>query len=313
MTGDFRDAVFLAVREVMQRDPRVVILYNDMGALELDRLRVDYPSRVVNVGISEQNMASLAAGLALSGRRVFIYGIIAHVFARSYEQIRNDICCANLPVGILGVGSGLSYGADGPTHHGVQDVAVMRSLPNLVIYNPSDCVTARAAVRLIAAGTAPGYVRMDKEQVPPIHDEGADFTAGLAVVREGVDAALVSTGVLVHRALQVAERLGAEGLRVRVIDLFRLKPVDFAAVRSAISGVRAVVTLEENSPAGGLASIVAEALTRGSEHPAFAGISLADDPLVGSASRPWAEAKFGQTEEAVAETVRGALGGAARG
>lgn len=304
MTNDFRDAVFLAVHEVMDRDPRAVILYNDMGALELDRIRTVYPARVYNVGICEQNMASLAAGLAFDSRCVFTYGIIAHVFARSFEQIRNDICCSNLPVVILGVGSGLSYGADGPTHHAVQDIAVMRTLPNMAIYNPADCVSAQAAIRLAAARMRPAFIRMDKEQVPSLYNEGTDFTAGFAVLREGKDVALVATGIMVHKAVEVAERLLPEGIRVRVVDVFRIKPIDTEALRRALAEVRAVVTLEENSPFGGIASLIGELLARGQQHPLFSSIALEDSPLIGSASRGWAESRFGYSLEAISDALR---------
>jgi transketolase len=307
MTTDFRDAVFLAVHEVLDADPRAVILYNDMGALELDRIRQAYPQRVYNVGISEQNMASVAAGLAFDGRLVFTYGIIAHVFARGFEQIRNDICCSNLPVVILGVGSGLSYGADGPTHHGVQDVAVMRALPNLAIFNPADCVTARASVRIAAARRAPAFIRMDKEQLPSLYRDDADFTPGFAVLREGKDAAIAATGILVHRAVEASDLLAREGIRTKVVDIFRLKPIDSAGLCAALAGVGSVVTLEENSSIGGLASIVGELLSRGSEHPLFSSISLGDEPLIGASSRGWAEDRFGYTLDAVVRTVRDAV------
>ena len=263
---DFRDSIFLAVRNVMEADARTVVLYNDMGAIELDRIKADFQDRVLNVGICEQNMASLAAGLALNGRLVFTYGIIAHIFARSYEQIRNDICCPSLPVVILGVGSGLSYGGDGPTHHGVQDIAVMRTLPNMTIYNPADCECARSSVRQASKAMRPSYIRMDKEAVPALYSEGFNFNQGFSVLRKGQDVALVATGILVHRALRVAQRLSQEGMDVRVIDVFRLKPVDVGGLAETLSGVRAVATLEENSPVGGLASIIAELLSRTERH-----------------------------------------------
>lgn len=301
---DFRDAVFLAVRRLMQSDPNVVVLYNDMGALELDRIKTDFSQKVFNVGICEQNMASVAAGLALTGKRVFTYGIIAHVFARSYEQIRNDICLSSLPVMILGVGSGLSYGPDGPTHHGVQDIAVMRTLPNMNVYNPADCVCASALVGLAAEAMAPAYIRMDKEAVQPVYPDGTDFARGFCIPRKGSDITLVTTGVLVHRALQAAATLAEEGISVRVVDVYRLKPIASEELRAAITGVSAVLTLEENSPIGGLGSIVAEILARGTEHPLLESLNLGDEPFTGSASRGWAEGRFGYGEGAVIDAVR---------
>src|SRR6185295_8725360 len=126
---DPRDAVFAEIGRLAATDPRVVVLTNDMGALGLDELRAARPKQVINVGIAEQNMVSVAAGLAQTGRTVFTYGILAHVTARCYEQLRLDVCATGLPVIGIGVGSGLSYGVDGPTHHGIYDVALLRALP----------------------------------------------------------------------------------------------------------------------------------------------------------------------------------------
>lgn len=304
MITDFRDAVFNAVEEIMSKDKYVLVLYNDMGAMGLDKIRKEFPGRVINAGIAEQNMASVAAGLAMTGNRVFIYGIIAHIFSRGFEQIRNDICCPNLPVTILGVGSGLSYGTDGPTHHGVQDIAVMRTLPNISIYNPADSVSAHALVKLADEHGGPGYLRMDKEQLPAIYGQEADFRTGFAILHEGPDIALLATGVLVHRAIEAARQLAEEGISVRVLDVFRLKPVDLNALHTAIAGVRAVVTVEENSPIGGLGSIIAELLARGDRQRSFDSICLADEAMMSSTSRKWAEVRYGLTLEKITTRLR---------
>ncbi len=301
---DFRDEAFSAVHEIMLEDQKVVVLYNDMGAMGLDRIKADFPGRTINVGICEQNMASVAAGLALTGRRVFLYGIIAHIFARGFEQIRNDICCSNLPVVILGVGSGLSYGSDGPTHHGVQDIAVMRTLPNMTVYNPADGVSTHALVRLAAEHRGPVYVRLDKKQLPPIYDPQTGFRVGFNILQEGNSVSLVVTGVLVHRAMKAAQRLIDEGIKVRVIDLYRLKPIDEAALGQVLSDVHAVVTLEENTPAGGLGSIVGELLARGLTHPIFKSISLKDDTFMSAYTREWAERQFGMTLDDITAALR---------
>lgn len=309
MKLDFRDAVFAAAYDVMAADPRTVMLTNDMGAMGFDRIRVDFPERTVNVGICEQNMVSVAAGLALTGRRVFAYGIIAHVYARAFEQLRNDVCCLNLPVIVLGVGSGLSYGNDGPTHHGVQDVAVLRALPSMAIYNPADGIAAGALVRAAAARGGPAHIRMDKEQLAPIYAPDATFDAGFATLTEGRDVALVSTGVLVHRAVEAAGHLAAEGIGVRVIDLYRLKPVDFGAFAGALAGVPAIVTLEENTAVGGLGSLVAETVARRGLGVRLTTLGLADNPLVGAASREWAEREYGLDIDGVVTALRHAAAG----
>lgn len=304
MNLDFRDVVFNALEEIMLIDEDVLVLYNDMGAMGLERIRESLPGRVINAGIAEQNMASVAAGLVMTGKRVFIYGIIAHIFSRGFEQIRNDICCTNLPVVILGVGSGLSYGSDGPTHHGIQDIAVLRTLPNIAIYNPSDSIAAHAFVKLAYDRGGPGYVRMDKEQLPAIYNSETDFQAGLAILHEGNDIALFSTGVLVHRALQAARQLANEGIGVRVIDVFRLKPIDISVFNKAFTGVKSIVTLEENSPIGGLGSIVAELTTRHACNSTFASIGLDDAAHMCAASRTWADARYGLTLDGIVAILR---------
>ncbi len=305
MKLDFRDVVFSAAYDVMAGDAKVVMLTNDMGAMGLDKIAKDFPDRTVNVGISEQNMISVAGGLALTGRKVFVYGIIAHVYARAFEQLRNDVCTLNLPVIILGVGSGLSYGSDGPTHHGVQDIAVLRALPNMAIYNPADGVAAAALVKLAAARGQPAHVRMDKEQLEPIYTAGEErFEAGFSVLNPGQDIVVVSTGVLVHRALEAARRLAAEGLSVRVIDLYRLKPVDDDLLGSALSGTASVVTFEENTRVGALGSIVAEAMARCAVHARLRSFDLRDDVMMGAASRGWAERTYGLGLESLMDALR---------
>ena len=304
MIIDFRDAVFNAVAEIMSKDKDVFVLYNDMGAMGLDKIRKEFPGRVINAGIAEQNMASVAAGLTMTGKRVFIYGIIAHIFSRGFEQIRNDICCPNLPVTILGVGSGLSYGTDGPTHHGVQDIAVMRTLPNMAIYNPADSVSAHASVKLAYERGGPGYIRMDKEQLPALYGPETDFHTGFNILHKGSDIALLATGVLVHRAIEAARQLADEGISVRVMDIFRLKPIDCHAFYTAIEDVNAVLTVEENSPIGGLSSIIAELIALYNRKITFASVTLNDEAMMSAASRRWAEAKYGLTLDSIIMKLR---------
>jgi len=306
---DFRDAVFNSVHDVVRADPSAVVLTNDMGAMGLDAIRAEFPERVFNVGIAEQNMMSVAGGLALAGKSVFVYGIVAHVTARCFEQVKLDICVPDLPVTIVGVGAGLAYGVDGPTHHGVEDIAIMRALGNLQIFNPADGVTAYAAVQLAHASRRPGYVRMDKEVLPALYDAASfDFTAGLGVLVEGRDAVIVSTGVQSWTARDAALALAKEGLSVGVVDLFRLKPVNTARLAELLGGTKVVVTLEENIATGGVGTIVAETLADHGLSVRLRRISLGDRFLLGSASREWAADEFGLTQAHVENAVRELLG-----
>lgn len=301
---DFRDCVFNSVAEVMQADGNAVCLTNDMGAMGLDAIRAQHPERVFNVGIAEQNMMSVAGGLALAGKKVFVYGIIAHVTARCFEQVKLDICVPDLPVTILGVGAGLAYGVDGPTHHGVEDIAILRALGNIQIFNPADGVTASAAVRLAHASGHPAYVRMDKEVLPPLYPATTDFTAGLGVLAEGRHAAIVATGVQSWTALEAARALAAEGVAARVIDVYRLKPLNRQRLGALLGDVEAVVTLEEHVATGGVGTIVAEAMADQGLTARLRRLSLGEGFLLGSASREWAAKTFGLTAADVAQAVR---------
>lgn len=293
MKLDFRDVVFSAIHEHMRSDAMSVLLTNDMGAMGMDAIRAEFPGRCVNVGIAEQNMMSVAAGLALSGFRVFVYGIVAHVFSRAFEQFRNDICVQNLPVAVAAVGSGLAYGSDGPTHHGVQDIAVLRSLPNLTLFNPADGVAARRLMTLAAQLPGPSYLRMDKEQMEPLYAPDAPFDRGFSELRKGGDGILFATGVLSYRARDAAEMLERQGRNIRVVDVYRLKPLDRAALAAMIAEVPVVATLEENVPIGGLSSLVAEVMAEAGLSRRFVPMTLGDEAFMGAASRAWAEKRFG--------------------
>lgn len=301
---DFRDAVFDTIRSLMRDDPAVVVATNDMGAMILDQIRGEMPDRVVNVGIAEQNLVSVAGGMALAGKKVFVFGIASHLVGRALEQIRLDVCARNLPVIVLGVGPGLAYGADGPTHHGTDDVAIMRALPNMTIFNPCDGVATAGLVRAAHGLGTPAYVRVDKETIQPIYAVTDDYAKGLKVWRQGPDATLISTGVLTLQALTAADALAKDGLAVEVVDVFRLKPLNEAALLDILGRSRAVLVCEEHGPIGGLGSAVGELIARAGLTVRFRTASLPDTFLLGSASRSWAQEKFGLSAAALAEALR---------
>jgi len=306
MLLDFRDAVFDAVHKTMSQDKDALILYNDMGAMGIDKIRANFPNRVINVGIAEQNMMSVAAGLALAGKCVFTYGIAAHITARCYEQIKLDICSMHLPVIILGIGSGLSYGVDGPTHQANEDIAIMRALPGMTIYNPADAITATAVVNLAYHSHGPAYIRMDKEQHEAIYNRDTqDFTEGLATVAFGGDVTIIATGILVHRAIAVSEELAKDGVSVRVVDLYRIKPCNTQLLRNVILGSKRIVTLEEHSSVGGIGSLIADLISESGVKVPFTKLSLSDETYLGSASRAWAHERCGLTVDGIVSVLKG--------
>ncbi|MDD1710181.1 MAG: transketolase, partial [Methanoregulaceae archaeon] len=223
---DIRDAFFDELYTIAEQDRNVVFLTADMGAFSLERFRRDFPDRFINVGIAEQNLVSVAAGLALAGKRVFIYAIIPFITLRCLEQIKVDLCVMKLPVAIIGSGAGFTYSSDGPTHHAIEDVSIMRALPGMTIYNPSDQVTAKRAARLAAQGTGPVYVRLDKGAWPMLYRPDENLSTGLALLRNGSKLLIIATGCMTHAALQVAEELQQSGINPGVVDLFQVKPLD---------------------------------------------------------------------------------------
>ena len=232
-----------------------------MGAFSLVKFKNDFPDQFINVGIAEQNMVSVAAGLALAGRKVFIYTIIPFITQRCYEQIKIDLCSMNLPVTILGVGPGLTYGNDGPTHHGTQDIAIMRALPEITILNPSDAIMAAASINIGYQNSGPTYIRIDKGKIPEIYNQNSDFSDGLAELKAGSDLTIIATGIMVHQALKVAQELDSQSISTGVIDLYRIKPLNKEKLSRIIDNSKCLVTLEENSIIGGIGSAVSEFLT----------------------------------------------------
>jgi transketolase len=257
---EMRDAFIGELCMRAQKDANIIFLSNDFGAPSLDQFRKEFPRQFINVGISEQNIISVAAGMALQDKRVFVYSIASFITLRCYEQIKIDLCAMNLPVAILGVGSCYGYGPDGPTHHATEDIAIMRSLANMSIYSPADAHAAESFVALALGSTSPVYIRLDKGKWPLLYDKGAHFSEGFAMLREGGDVGIVATGIMTHRALEVAEELAKNFIHASVIDVYRLKPIQPLALLKAITRSQRLVTIEEHSINGGLGSLIDELL-----------------------------------------------------
>lgn len=256
-----RTAFLETLCELAGKDERLWLLAGDLGYGTLDRFCERFPKRFINVGVAEQNMTGIAAGLALCNKIVFTYSIANFPTMRCLEQIRNDVCYHNASVKIVAVGGGLAYGAQGYTHHGVEDLAVMRSMPNMTIVAPGDPVEARLATKAIYDCEGPCYLRLGKAKEPIVHSSEPDFQIGkLLVLRDGTDVTLISTGGMLKRTMETADMLGQFGINARVVSMHTLKPVDHEALHSALSNVPILVTIEEHSVHGGLGGVVAESL-----------------------------------------------------
>jgi transketolase len=257
-----RTAFIQTLCELAATDQRIWLLTGDVGYSVLEGFRDTYPDRYVNVGVAEQNMTGIAAGLASSGKIVFTYSIANFPTLRCLEQIRNDICYHQLPVRVVAVGGGFAYGPQGYTHHGTEDLAIMRALPSMTVVAPGDPVETRLATRALVSLPGPAYLRLGKSQEPVVYAAPPDFTIGKAIqLRGGGDATLISTGAMLAHTLDVADQLASqEGLRARVLSMHTLKPLDVEAVRSAACETGGIVTVEEHSVTGGLGSAVADVL-----------------------------------------------------
>lgn len=256
-----RTAFVNALMEIAREDSRVWLLTGDLGYSVLERFRDEFPDRFVNAGVAEQNMTSMAAGLAVSGKIVFVYSIANFPTLRCLEQIRNDACYHKLPVRIVSVGGGFAYGPHGYSHHGLEDLAVMRALPGMTVVAPGDPLEAQLITRQLLTLPGPCYLRLGKAGEPMIHTAVPDLSIGTALpMRPGTDATLVATGSMLGRALAAAQTLETRGISTRVLSMHTVKPLDRHAVEIAARETRALITAEEHSEIGGLGSAVAEVL-----------------------------------------------------
>ena len=264
---DCRVAFAETMIELARVDPRIVAVCNDsVGSSNMGGFQKEFPDRLVNVGIAEQNMVGVAAGLANGGFVPFVCCAAPFLTGRALEQIKADVAYNNYGVVLCGQSPGMSYGELGPTHHSIEDFAWMRALTDITILNPADPKQTRDAVRWAARADRPIYMRVGRFKVPAVTPEDAAFEPGRALVlRDGHDVTLIATGVLVSRALDAADKLAGQGVSARVLNMMTIAPLDEAAVLSAARETRGIVTAEEAIVTGGLGSAVAETVVR--HHP----------------------------------------------
>lgn len=248
--------------ELVEAGIPVVAVEADLsGSTTTKKLGDAYPDRLFNVGIAEQDMVGVAAGLSLTGQIAFTGSFAVFGTGRVYDQIRNTVCYANLNVKIAPTHAGVSVGPDGGSHQMVEDIALMRVLPNMRVLVPADFNAAKAAIKLAAETPGPVYVRMGRASVPCVYDPEATFEMGrAAVLREGSDVSIVACGVEINEALIAADKLAEEGISAEVIDAFCIKPLDEETVLASVGKTGCVVTAEEHSVIGGLGGAVAELL-----------------------------------------------------
>jgi transketolase len=293
-----------------RKDPRVVALEADLGKSTQSVLfKAAFPDRYFEMGIAEQNMVSAAAGLALAGKIPFVHSFAVFASGRVYDQLRNSVCIPNLNVRICGSSSGLSDFGDGKTHQSVEDVALMRALPNMSVLSPADSAELTAMMERLLDWNGPVYLRVNRNDLPFTIPIGASYRIGQVVkVRDGTDAALFASGIMVSKALAAAGQLETKGISARVINVGTLKPLDREAVIGFADGARAIVTAEEHTVIGGLGSAVLEAL-RAERHAPVGLVGICDRFGLSAESYDALLAHFGLTAEAIVSAVTAILEG----
>ena len=259
-TYDCRQTFVETLIELAQSDERIVAVCNDsVGSSNLGAFAKTFPNRLINVGIAEQNMVGVAAGLANGGFVPFVCAAGPFLSGRATEQIKADVAYSNFPAILCAMSPGISYGELGPTHHSIEDFAWMRAISNLVVMAPADPAQTRDAMRWAVEAGKPTYMRIARFKIPAVTPADQSFTMGKAnVLRKGNDVTLIAIGTMVSRALNAADLLAAEGIQARVLNMATLKPLDADAVVSAARETRGIVTAEEGIIYGGLGSAVAE-------------------------------------------------------
>lgn len=257
---DCRDAFAGVLEALAAQNPDIVAVCNDsVGSSKLGGFQDKFPERLINVGIAEQNMVGVGAGLANGGKLPFVCCASPFLTGRALEQIKADVAYTLTNVKLVGISAGMAYGELGPTHHSIEDFAWIRALPNIPVIAPADRNETAASVRWAAAHDGPCFLRLSRVGVPDVLPEDHVFEPGKAnLLRDGRDVTIISNGVLTHRALQAAVILKTRGIAARVLNMATVRPIDRDAIRSAAEETGAILTCEEHTVVGGLGSAVAE-------------------------------------------------------
>ncbi len=291
-----------------RKNERIVVLDADLCKSTMTRLfEQEFRERFFEMGIGEQNMISVAAGLAISGKIAFANSFAVFAAGRPYDQIRVSVCIGKVNVKIIGSSCGISDFGDGATHQGIEDVAIMRAIPNMTVLSPADGIETRKIVKAAVDYEGPVYIRIPRNEVPDVTDEKQKFEIGKpTVIRQGKDVTVFTYGYMVYKALKAAEALEKEGVSVQVVNVSTLKPIDEEAIRKLASGVKGVVTVEEHTIVGGLASIVAYIL-RGQATPMEA---IAIQDCFGQSALSYEQLldHYGLTDTAIVKAVKKVLG-----
>lgn len=305
---DCRDAYASALEEMAAADERVCAVANDsLSSAKLKNFKTRFPDRFVNVGIAEQNMVGVGAGLANGGMVPYVCGASCFLTARAMEQVKVDLAYSKANVRLCAMSPGMAYGQLGPTHHSIEDLAWMRVLPNMTVIVPADPIETAAVMRYSLDYEGPMFLRIARVSVPQVHNDGYEFKLGKAVrLRDGRDVALIANGLMVSRALDAARSLEKRGVSARVLNMSTMKPLDREAILDAARTTRGIVTAEEALAAGGLGGAVAEVLAV--EHPAPMRILGVPDTFAPTGTAEFLLEHFGLTAKGIERAALELLG-----
>lgn len=303
-----RKAICDVLLKEAETDKDIVVLCSDSrGSASLAPFADAYPEQFVEMGIAEQDLVSVSAGLAHCGKKAFAASPACFLSTRSYEQCKIDVAYSNTNVKLIGISGGISYGALGMSHHSAQDIAAMSAIPNMRVYLPSDRFQTAKLVEALLKDEKPAYIRVGRNPVEDIYTEdNCPFEMDKAtVLTEGTDAAIIACGEMVRPAYEAAKLLEKDGIHATVVDMYCVKPLDKDAIVKAASSAKVVVTAEEHAPFGGLGSMVSQVV--GAECPRkVLNIALPDAPVVSGTSQEVFD-YYGMNAEGIAKTVKDAL------
>lgn len=303
-----REAYGKALAELGMENSKIVVLDADLSkSTKTADFKKVCSDRFINMGIAEGNMMSVAAGLSTCDKIPFVSTFAVFATGRAFEQIRNSICYPQLNVKVCATHAGLTVGEDGASHQSIEDISLMRSLPNMVVISPSDGIETEAAIKAVAEYNGPCYVRLGRSAVPVINDgEEYKFEIGKAVkYRDGKEATIIATGIMVEAALEAYNILAEEGIKVRVLNIHTIKPIDKEAIISAARETGVIITAEEHSIIGGLGSAVCEVVSENSPVPV---VRVGVKDTFGESGKPEELLKaYGLTAEDIVKAVKKGL------
>ena len=308
---NMRKAYGEALLELGRENARVVALEADLGKSTMSNMfGAEFPERYFQMGIAEANMISAAAGLALTGHVAYASTFAVFASGRPYDQIRSSVAIPRLNVKICGSSAGLSDFGDGKTHQSVDDIALMRVLPNMKVFSPADYYETKKIVKAMAGIDGPCYIRVNRNDVPNVTAEDDAFEFGkVRAMKDGADVVIFATGYMVHQSLEAAKLLEAGGVSAKVVNVATLKPFDAEGAQAAARGMKAAVTVEEASVIGGLGSAVCEALAEGPDESRIRTLRMGIMDCFGTSAQRYDEllAAYHLTPADIAETAKKAL------